>query len=273
MRIMQRRSGRKAFTLTEILIALGIFSIGGTAIMSLFITNHRLSIQAMDYTRAAEIQRNVRSLLTQAVSRPISTTNGVTVYEFYYPETSLKFVPSEFLEEEGEGEGINLSPRMEVFAGAANENTIFFRLPLKQFDANLIDYKRLPSNELKRVLTALPNEAINVNGSQFNWTQPKATVGPQVFRFKPSVMRESGLIDGFDKDDRMFYSFDFSIRRSNARSGVSEGKGSPRKAALNSLFVVHLRVYKGFSLPEENDGQVVENTPFYETDFYISAAR
>ncbi|MEE9311260.1 MAG: type II secretion system protein [Planctomycetota bacterium] len=268
---MQRRSGRKAFTLTEILIALGIFSIGGTAIMSLFITNHRLSIQAMDYTRAAEIQRNVRSLLTQAVSRPISTTKGVTVYEFYYPETSLKFVPSKFLEDEGGGEGAVMSSKMEADAGTANANTIFFRLPENLFDANLVDYRKLPSNQLKRVLTALPNQATNVNGSQFSWS--KVAAGPQVFRFKPSIMRESGLIDGFDKDDRMFYSFDFSIRSSNARSSVSEGKGSPRKAALESLFVVHLRVYKGFSLPEENDNDVVENTPFYETDFYISAAR
>ncbi|MDC1142769.1 type II secretion system protein [Planctomycetota bacterium] len=265
------RRTKKAFTLTEILIALGIFAIGGTAIMSLFITNIRLSQQAMDYTRAAEIQRNVRSLLTQAVTRPISVNESSTVYEFHYPETSLSFVPSEYLRDETGNSGSYAKPNMDVIAGTSVENTIYFKLPNEQFDANLIDYDQLPTAGLKRKLTSLPNEACNVNGGQVSF--PELPDGPQVFRFMPSVVRQSGLMDGFDKDDRMFYSFDFSIRRSNARASVEQVKNPGVKAPLEALYVVHLRVYKGFSLPEDNEGDVVQNTPIYETDFYISAAR
>ncbi|MHC4839924.1 MAG: type IV pilus modification PilV family protein [Planctomycetota bacterium] len=264
------RRTKKAFTLTEILIALGIFAIGGTAIMALFITNIRLSEQAMDYTRAAEIQRNVRSLLTQAVKRPNSVSANSTVYEFYYPGTSLSFVPREYLEGENEGETV-VRNKIEEIGGSPNQNTIYFKLPDKMFDANVVNYDRLPTSDQKLMMTSLPNEACNINGSQVSW--PNVAAGPQVFRFKPSVVRNAGVTDGFDKDDRMFYSFDFSIRRSNARASVSSGNKASAKAPLTSLYVVHLRVYKGFSLPEDNSGDVVQNTPIYETDFYISAAR
>ena len=79
---MPNRNTRKGFTLTEILVALAIFALGGTAIMALFITNVRLSRQAMDYTRAAEITRNIRSLMTQSLSRPININdddNGTAI--------------------------------------------------------------------------------------------------------------------------------------------------------------------------------------------------
>ena len=264
------RRTKKAFTLTEILIALGIFAIGGTAIMALFITNIRLSQQAMDYTRAAEIQRNVRSLLTQAVKRPNSVSTKSTVYEFYYPGTSTSFVPREYLADERE-ENYSANTKIEEVGGTPIQNTIYFKLPDKMFDANVVNYDRLPTGDQKLMMTSLPNEACNINGSQVNW--PNVSAGPQVFRFKPSVVRNARVTDGFDNDDRMFYSFDFSIRRSNARASVTEGNRATAKAPLTSLYVVHLRVYKGFSLPEDNEGDVVQNTPIYETDFYITAAR
>lgn len=265
------RTKKKGFTLTEILIALGIFAIGGTAIMALFITNVRLSAQAMDYTRAAEIQRNVRAMLTQAVSRADGVSDEATIYEFTYPSSSLTFVPSKYISEvEQQGETFVEIP-IEKHAGTPSENTIYFRLPRKEFDVEHVDYTDVPSEAMKRVMTSLPNEACDARGRQITWGAD-ASGGPEVFRFKPAKLRQAGALFGFDKDDRMFYSFDFSIRRSVARSGVAEDGNSAKKELMSGLYVVHLRVYKGFSLPEENGGAPVDNSPIYETDFLITAA-
>ena len=90
---MSKQRTRRGFTLTEILVAMAIFALGGSAIVALFITNARLSRQAMDYTRASEIGRNVRSLVSHALSRPVptDTLGNVPIYKFDYPGTSLTF--------------------------------------------------------------------------------------------------------------------------------------------------------------------------------------
>ena len=66
----------------------------------------------------------------------------------------------------------------------------------------------------------------------------------------------------------MFYQFDISIRRSVQRSSVAEGVGSSTKEPLRDLFVVHVKIYKGFEFD-----QSVINDPYFEWDFYVNAAR
>jgi prepilin-type N-terminal cleavage/methylation domain-containing protein len=255
---MHRRS-RKGFTLTEILVALAIFALGGTAIMALFITNIRLSRQAMDYTRAAEITRNVRSLMTQAVSRPILIREGDSIYQFYYPDTSLTFRPDQFVDSEGGTTGTGDVLDRNAFGGAA-ENSVFFRLPTEPFNA------AANSGANDRMVTELPTDGLNETGSP----KPFAQGNPRVFRFKPDMLRRAGAIDGaLDEDDRIAYQFDLQVRRSVLRSGVDDTtSGAGGKQALEDLYVVHIKIYRGFEF--EGD---VRNDPFFEWDFYVTATR
>ena len=254
-----RRSTRKGFTLTEILVALAIFALGGTAIMALFITNVRLSRQAMDYTRAAEITRNVRSLMTQSLSRPINLNRDDNIYAFHYPGSSLTFNPDEYLEDIENGGATASEPPTEPFIGGPpTDNTVFFRLPKEMFNSAAINYQDRTGQ-----LTVIPRDSLTASGSTRSFDGPN----PQVFRLMPDALRRAHAVDGLDPDDRMFYQFDVSIRRSVQRASVDSTAISGSKQPLEDLFVVHVRVYKGFEY-----GDVI-NDPYFEWDFYVNAAR
>lgn len=251
---------KRGFTLTEILVAMAIFALGGSAIVALFITNARLSRQAMDYTRAAEISRNVRSLLTQSLSRPIVTSNE-PVYKFDYPGSSLTFRHGEYIKN---FEQAKTKATGENLGGTPVENSVFFRLPKQAFSVSI------KGEEAQRqIFTWLPNDSTDAQGMPRNFPNGR----PEVFRLMPDQLRTSGAVDGLDADDRMFYSFDFTIRRSVARSEVEDPANPGTKARLEDLFVVHIKVYKGFSYKEDNSGTEVINDPLYEWDFYVNAAR
>lgn len=254
-------SHRRGFTLTEILVALAIFALGGTAIMALFITNVRLSRQAMDYTRAAEITRNVRSLMTQSMSRPINLSETDNIYAFYYPETTINLRTDDYRDqwETERATATATKPGPGDFGGSPVERTIFFRLPKQGFDAAAIDY--FATNDR---LTVLPRDSVTASGSNAVFD----TGEPKVFSFLPDELRQAGAIDGLDADDRMFYQFDVSIRKSVQRSSVDNASGDGSKQPLDDLYVVHVRIYKGFDLTDD-----VLNDPFFEWDFYINAAQ
>lgn len=247
---------RRGFTLTEILVALAIFALGGTAIMTLFITNMRLSRQAMDYTRASEITRNVRSLMSMAVSRPVTISSTETVYQFYYPESSLSFVPREYLDSY---EGSSYAPSTnDQVGGTPASNIICFRLPKVGYNASVTG-----DANLKTMVTRLPNDSVTMTGAPMSFKDGRR---PDVFRLLPDRLRRSGAIEGMDPDDRMFYSFDLSIRRSVQRSGENDSAGN--RLALEDLHVVHVKVYKGFDFTQD-----VINDPLFEWDFYVAASR
>ena len=254
---MPNRNTRKGFTLTEILVALAIFALGGTAIMALFITNVRLSRQAMDYTRAAEITRNIRSLMTQSLSRPINLNDDDNVYAFYYPESSLTFIPDEYRDYyEGGGATTSRDALADNIGGTPVANTLFFRIPKVMFDANVTGDAR------KNVMTEIPRDALNSSGGAMNFDKE-----PKVFRLLPDHLRRAGARDGLDPDDRMFYQFDIGIRRSVQRASVDVAKGGGGKQPLDDLYVVHVKIYKGFQF----EGDVL-NDPYFEWDFYVNAA-
>ncbi len=252
-----QRRARRGFTLTEILVALAIFALGGTAIMALFITNVRLSRDAMNYTRAAEITRNARSLMTQAVSRPIPYGESENLYAFYYPGTSLEFRPDHYIRDIESRETASV-PNEAAIGGDALSNTLFFRLPTLAFIAG-------GDMTGDQMVTDLPGDARTSSGAPRTWAQGG---NPRVFRFKPDRLRMAGATDGLDEDDRMSYQFDLQIRRSVLRSGVEEATGRGGKQPMDDLFVVHIRVYRGF----EFDGDVITD-PFFEWDFYVTATR
>lgn len=255
---------RRGFTLTEILIAMAIFALGGVSIVGLFIANMRMARNAMDASRASEIMRNVRALVTSSLSRPIAYGDTRTVYRFDYPGTSLKFKPGKLVELEGEGTRPPMSPeaRRAMF-GSLEDNVVFFELPQRPFDATLWG-----SNQSRdEMSTLLPDEALTRTGDRKFTGTP-----PEVFRFVPDAMRSSAITYGYDSDDRIFYSFDFYIHKSVSRSSSSPDKGG-QKAALDDLYVVHLRVYKGFEFADEYGGEKQTNRPFFEWDFLIAAAR
>jgi prepilin-type N-terminal cleavage/methylation domain-containing protein len=254
-----RTRTRKGFTLTEILVALAIFALGGTAIMALFITNVRLSRQAMDYTRAAEITRNVRSIMTQSLSRPINLTPDDNIYAFYYPGASLTFNPNDYLTRFEGGQTISETADEANVAGPATDNIVFFRLPRQMFDAGAVNYL-----ETSDRMTIIPRDALTSSGTIRNFEGG----GPWVFRLTPDALRRAHAVDGIDADDRMFYQFDISIRRSVLRAGVESTERPGTMQPLEDLYVVHVRIYKGF----EFSGDVI-NDPFFEWDFYVNAAR
>lgn len=255
----KRNQTRKGFTLTEILVALAIFALGGTAIMALFITNVRLSRQAMDYTRAAEITRNLRSLMTKSMNRPINLGGDDNIYEFYYPQTSLTFDSDAYIEDYEESETVVRDELSDVALGGGYEDTrIFFNLPTQVFSADTINTAN------QNTLVRLPEDALNSSGGARNFQEGN----PQVFRLLPDSLRRAGAVDGLDEDDRMFYQFDMSIRRSVQRSSVEDPENPTQNAPLSDLFVVHVKIYKGFEYNED-----VINDPYFEWDFYINASR
>lgn len=257
---MSRRNGkRKGFTLTEILVALAIFALGGTAIMALFITNIRLSRQAMDYTRAAEITRNIRSLMTKSMTRPINRGED-NIYEFYYPQTSLTFESDRYIDEyEATGDyAAGTPPTDQELGGSYEDARVFFRLPKQTFNATA------GGNQDNASLIRLPSDGLNSAGGNMNFDNGD----PRVFRLLPDPLRRVGATEGLDADDRMFYQFDVSIRRSVQRASVEDPNGGGFKMPLEDLYVVHVKIYKGF----EFEGDVV-NDPYFEWDFYVNAAR
>lgn len=255
------RSNSRGFTLTEILVALAIFALGGTAIMALFITNVRLARQAMDYTRASELTRNIRSLMTESLSRPIPINDTDSIYAFYYPDSSLSFIPDEYLDyyEGGKlakyGNFKDRDALKDNIGGSPAQNTVFFKLPKNPYDANI------QGDGQKSVVTVVPRDALNASGDKKNFE-----IEPKVFRLLPDDLRRVGAVDGLDPDDRMFYQFDFSVRRTVQRASVTKPDGS--KAPLDDLYVVHVKIYKGF----EFQGDVL-NDPYFEWDFYVNAAK
>lgn len=255
-----RRNTRKGFTLTEILVALAIFALGGTAIMALFITNVRLSRQAMDYTRAAEITRNIRSVMTQSLSRPVNLSQDDNIYAFYYPGSSVTFNPDEYRDrfESGGATTTGEVPDEVVVGGAPTDNTVFFRLPKQMFNSAAVNYQ-----ESSQQMTVIPRDAVSSAGSKRNWEGQQ----PQVFRLMPDSLRRAAAIDGLDADDRMFYQFDISIRRSVQRASVDSVATTGQKQPLEDLYVVHVRIYKGFEF-----GDVI-NDPYFEWDFYVNATQ
>lgn len=258
---MRKQTARKrrGFTLTEILVAMAIFALGGSAIVALFITNVRLARQAMDYTRAAEISRNVRSLLTQALSRPIAIGTE-PVYKFDYPGSSLTFKPNDFIRDYEQGQ---TQAAGKDLGGAPLQNSVFFKLPKRMFDA------RIEGEESQRpVQTWMPNDATDQAGLARAFTDGR----PEVFRLLPDKLRQAGARDGLDPDDRMFYSFDFTIRRSLARSDVEDPRNPGARSPLEDLFVVHIKVYKAYTFREPGGRESITD-PIYEWDFYVSAAR
>jgi prepilin-type N-terminal cleavage/methylation domain-containing protein len=258
---MRRDSNnRRGFTLTEILVALAIFALGGTAIMALFITNVRLARQAMDFTRAAELTRNIRSLMTESLSRPIPVNDTDNIYAFYYPDSSLTFNPNEYLDyyEGGKLAKTATADRdalKDNIGGSPALNTVFFRLPKNPYDANI------QGDAQKNVVTEIPRDALNSSGDKKNFD-----IAPRCFRLLPDHLRRVGAVEGLDPDDRMFYQFDISVRRSVQRSGATRPDGA--KQPLDDLYVVHVKIYKGF----EFEGDVI-NDPYFEWDFYINGAK
>jgi prepilin-type N-terminal cleavage/methylation domain-containing protein len=255
---------RRGFTLTELLVALAIFALGGTAIMSLFLTNIRLSRQAMDYTRAAEITRNVRSLLTKSMSRPLylreAEGESISMYHFYYPGTSLSVTPQDFQQTFEAATPATLDP--EVYGGTPEDNSVLFMLPREPFRASAAD------DLSDTYWTRLPTHALDRNGARRNWSESASQGDPLVFRFMPDSLRRAGLIENIDQDDRMFYQFDVNFRRSVARSSEEDPILQGRKLPLRDLYVVHVRVYKGFDFRPN-----VINDPYFEWDFYINVTR
>lgn len=254
---MKRRTHNRGFTLTEILVALAIFALGGTAIMALFITNLRLSQQAMDYTRAAEISRNVRSLMAKSLTRPIHRGRGANLHEFYYPGSSLTFVPDDYLTEYEAGDSAGQAPSEADLGGGYRDASIFYELPTEAFDATDAD-------AASDTIVHLPRSARNSSGV------PRTIDGdePDVFRLLPNDLRRVGALDGLDPDDRMFYQFDLSVRRSVQRSSVEDPLNPGTTLPLRDLYVVHIRIYKGYDFEVEDAVQ-----PYYEWDFNVSAAR
>jgi hypothetical protein len=224
----------------------------------------RMARNAMDATRASEIMRNVRALVTSSLSRPIGYGDDRIMYRFDYPNSSLKFKPSVLVDREGSESNppMNDGAKRAMY-GTLEENVVFFELPTRNFDATLWGNAQSRDD----MATMLPDEALGRNGDRKFTGAP-----PEVFRLVPDALRSSGVTYGYDSDDRVFYTFDFAIHRSVSRSSTSVDGGG-QKAALDDLYVVHLRVYKGFEFASDYGGEKQTNRPFFEWDFLIAAAK
>jgi hypothetical protein len=214
----------------------------------------------MDSTRAAEITRNVRSLLVKSVTRPINLSATDNIYAFYYPESSLTFRYDEHVQEYERG-STRERPSAVAIGGTPQNNTVFFRLPSVIFDAT--QYAAVANNPRgNAMLTRLPNDALDLNGSARSFPEGP----PQVFRLLPDNLRRVGAVDGLDMDDRMNYQFSFQIRRSVARAATTNERGE--HLSLEDLFVVDVKIFKQYILSRDEI-----RDPFYEWSFFVAAAK
>lgn len=88
-----RNQRSNAFTLTEILIALGIFAMAVTGLLGLFSYSHRTDREGMDETRAALIAGSIMDSLSLSSSNSLlamatGITNGVPRLEFLDPKNA-----------------------------------------------------------------------------------------------------------------------------------------------------------------------------------------
>jgi len=88
-------SRTQGFTLSEILIALLIFSIAAVVLIGLFPLAHQTQKSAMEQTRAALIASNIMEELTrdqlhETIQIAIGTSNGIPNWESVASDTSTK---------------------------------------------------------------------------------------------------------------------------------------------------------------------------------------
>ena len=83
----------QAFTLAEILVALGVFSVTAFALIALFSFTHKTERDAKEETRATLIASDIMEGLTfgkdpSTLHLATSTSNGIPVWESIHPQSS-----------------------------------------------------------------------------------------------------------------------------------------------------------------------------------------
>ena len=238
------RKANRGFTLVEVLLAMAIFAIGGVSILALFLANSTRAARAADRNRAVEIASSVRAALETAMIAPPVVQAGSgsqkdRLYQLALPQFTLD------------------APAVQATSSPTTETPVYyFRLPTEPF----VGGAKPPGQ-----YTVLPRELLDITGKALKVAngEPKAWY----FRTTPLSRRtEKELGPTSDRDEREAYSFNFFIRRSVARSDIeSSGRGATR-SLLEGLYVVQLRVYKGY----DEQGQ---NTPIEEFTFYLTATQ
>lgn len=92
---MRPRTGETAFTLVEILIALGLFALAATSLLVLFPVAHRTEREGTEETRAALIAGSIMDSLCLSPSNGMvafatGITNGSPVWKFLDPKKTAK---------------------------------------------------------------------------------------------------------------------------------------------------------------------------------------
>lgn len=244
----RKRSTKLGFTLLEILLGMAIFAIGGVAVLSLFIANANRAERAANETRAVNIAASVRGVLEAALrSPPVQLDGGERrLYPISFPFATLQG---------------DLSPLRSAnndypqrIDEVENSVTYFFELPDGQFrgtTSNADAFSVLP----KQLRNIAGEQVSGLNGQQENrvWF-----VKPTTF----SIAGEDELGGDIDLDDSDAYSFSLFITRSVERSHF-ETDGENR--LLDGLYVVQLRVFKGYDFANQT------NVPIQEFTFTLNA--
>jgi len=239
------RKRRAGFTLLEILLGMSIFAIGGVAVLSLFIANANRAERAANDSRAVNIAASVRSTLEAALRSPPMQLDGGErrLYPIAFPFATLDPAFSRLRSQAGVDYELN-RPKLD------SSKTYFFELPKDPFRGR---------DSTTQAFTVLPKDLLNQDGRAIEVLGGQAM--NRVLFMKPSAIGLAGnerLGDDLDIDDADAYAFSFFITRSVERSPYTI-RGT--KPLLEGLYVVQLRVFKGYDLtPGANNAPIQEFT-------------
>lgn len=259
----------KGFTLLEILLAIAIFALGGVAILSLFLAQATRAKHAADANRAIEIAATVRSTLEAALNSPPRVIGQANAARFLYP-VAFPFAsltnqsPRYGANKMGDGD----SPVPHREFDTAQVPTWFLELPKQPFQG---DGDRVRRGE---TVMFFPSDLKDINGNAMSSPSIGADPGGlsrddlRVFYWKPeitSLIAKEKLGSRLDTDDSDIYAFNFRVDRSVSRSDLPNPAGGAEKMLLPGLYVVRLRVFRGYD-PEPG----ARNVPVQEFEFTIA---
>lgn len=256
---------RRGFTLLEILLSIAIFALGGVAILALFLAFATRAKHAADWNRCVDIASTVRATMETAVASPpqvIGTGKDARyLYPIAFPFASLINQSPRYGPNRSEGE----TPPISYQQADSSEVPVYFlELPRDPYQGESRAVRGRSVMFIPSDLKDMKGQAAQVSTDEVGQSGTVPVRDLRVFYWRPTPLTLGGtgnVGDSLDVDDSDVYAFNFRLDRSVSRSPMP---GATGKELLPGLYIVRLRVYKGYDPAKQNE-------PIEEFSFTIAA--